>query len=246
MPRRVVAPLLVIAAVLVAASAAGQTTAADKVKALTAADLATALKEKGSVLLPNVRFDPGKAVLTPTAAAALAPVGELLKADPSLRVEIRAHTDSAESKDGGRYLSLDRAVAVSDYLVKTFKIVPDRVAGMGLGDAQPLADNRTEAGRAQNRRVELAKSTVVPSRRGGPGVTEWTGRVITGLMATGGETTGMAIIAGGEQIELQGDAAMRQRLEALDGKTVTVTGTLETRQGVEVRARRIITVTAIK
>ena len=56
----------------------------------------------------------------------------------------------------------------------------------------------------------------------------------------------LAVSESGERFELQGaDAAMRQRIRDLDGETVTIRGTLETRPGVEIRTRRIITVTNI-
>ena len=87
-----------------------------------------------------------------------------------------------------------------------------------------------------------------PPTSDGPG--EWTGRVMTGMMAVGGETTGILLAVGepgtGDRFELQpANQAMRERLRALDGRTVTVRGTLDTREGVEVRRRRIISVTEI-
>jgi hypothetical protein len=73
---------------------------------------------------------------------------------------------------------------------------------------------------------------------------------MTGMMAVGGETTGILLAVGepgtGDRFELQpANQAMRERLRALDGRTVTVRGTLDTREGVEVRRRRILTVTEI-
>ena len=64
------------------------------------------------------------------------------------------------------------------------------------------------------------------------------------MMAIGGETTGIVLVTDRDQLELQpADSAMRQRLQELNGKTVTIRGTLETFPGVEVRTRRIIKVT---
>ena len=66
------------------------------------------------------------------------------------------------------------------------------------------------------------------------------------MMSVGGETTGILLVLAQDRLELQPkDQAMRRRLEQLDGKTVTIRGTLETRPGVEVKTRRIITVTEI-
>ena len=54
-------------------------------------------------------------------------------------------------------LSQDRAAAVKDYLVKTFGVAADRLTTSGFGDSKPVAPNTDDAGRAQNRRVELVK-----------------------------------------------------------------------------------------
>lgn len=218
---------------------------------LNATELAKALNEKGSIALHNILFDTAKATIKPESASALAMVGDVLKADAALRLEIQGHTDNVGAKAANLTLSQARAAAVRDYLIKTFGIAPDRLTASGLGDTKPIADNATEAGRAQNRRVELVKTsgrtTTAPPARGGTGAPgEWTGRVSSGLMAVGGETTGIMLVLAQDRLELQpADQAMRRRLEQLDGKTVTVRGTFETRQGVEVGTRRIIKVIEI-
>jgi hypothetical protein len=203
--------------------------------------------EQGSIALHNILFDTGRATIAPASQPALAPIGEVLKADPSLRLEIQGHTDNVGQKAANLALSQARAAAVRDELIKTFGIAPDRLTATGFGDTKPVADNSTEQGRAQNRRVELVKMGIKTPATGaapaanGPG--EWTGRIMAGMMAVGGETTGIMLDLGQERFELQpADQAMRQRLQALDGKTVTIRGTLATRAGVEVRTRRIITV----
>jgi outer membrane protein OmpA-like peptidoglycan-associated protein len=123
----------------------------------TAAELARLLNEKGSVALHNILFDTGKASLKPESTAALSTVGEMLKAEPDFRLEIQGHTDNVGIASSNLKLSQDRAAAVKGYLVQTFGIAGDRVATTGFGDTRPVADNTTEAGRAQNRRVELVK-----------------------------------------------------------------------------------------
>lgn len=203
--------------------------------------------EQGSIALHNILFDTGKATITPASQPALATIGEVLKADPSLRLEIQGHTDNVGQKTANLALSQARAAAVRDELIKTFGVAPDRLTATGFGDTKPVADNSTDQGRAQNRRVELVKMVAKTPASGaapaasGPG--EWTGRIMAGMMAVGGETTGILLDLGQERLELQpADQAMRQRLQALDGKTVTIHGTLETHAGVEVKTRRIITV----
>ena len=122
-----------------------------------AMELASALNATGSVALHNVLFDTGKATLKPESAAALAPVGELLKSDPALRLEIQGHTDNVGQPAANLKLSQDRAAAVKAYLVQTLAIPAARLTTAGFGDTKPVAANADEGGRAQNRRVELVK-----------------------------------------------------------------------------------------
>jgi outer membrane protein OmpA-like peptidoglycan-associated protein len=123
----------------------------------TAMELAAALKAKGSVALHNILFDTGKATLKLESAAALIPVGDLLRADPSLKLEIQGHTDNTGGAAANLKLSQDRAAAVRAHLVQTYDIANDRLTTAGYGDTKPIADNATEDGRSQNRRVELVK-----------------------------------------------------------------------------------------
>jgi len=73
-----------------------------------------------------------------------------------LKLEIQGHTDNVGAKDANLKLSRDRADSVKAYLVKG-GVVASRLTTAGFGDAQPVADNGTEEGRAQNRRVVLVK-----------------------------------------------------------------------------------------
>jgi len=123
----------------------------------TAMELATTLKEKGSVALHNILFDTGKATLKPESAAPLATVGELLKNDPVLELEIQGHTDSLGNAAANLKLSKDRAASVRIYLIETLGLAPERLTIAGFGDTRPIGDNSTDAGRAENRRVELVR-----------------------------------------------------------------------------------------
>ena len=79
------------------------------------------------------------------------------KADAELKLEIQGHTDNVGAAAANLKLSQDRAAAVKAYLVQTFGVAADRLTTAGLGDTKPIADNATDAGRAQNRRVELVE-----------------------------------------------------------------------------------------
>ena len=67
---------------------------------------------------------------------------------------IEGHTDSAGSAAGNQVLSLKRANAVADYLAEQ-GLMRSSMETVGLGEGSPIADNKTKAGRAQNRRVEI-------------------------------------------------------------------------------------------
>lgn len=123
----------------------------------TAMELAKALNDTGSVALYGILFDTGKATIRPESAKALAPVGEMLKSQASLKLEIQGHTDNVGSAAANLKLSQDRAAAVKAYLVQNFAIAADRLSAVGLGDTKPVGDNTSEDGRAKNRRVELVK-----------------------------------------------------------------------------------------
>jgi outer membrane protein OmpA-like peptidoglycan-associated protein len=123
----------------------------------TETDLASELKDTGSISLYGVQFDTGDATIKPESAAVLASVGAMLKGQPSLKIEIRGHTDNVGAPAANLKLSQSRALSVKTYLVETFGIAASRLTAVGLGDTKPVGDNATEDGRTKNRRVELVK-----------------------------------------------------------------------------------------
>ena len=122
-----------------------------------AMELAKILDEKGSVALHGILFDTGQATIKEESKGELQSIGDLLKQQPALRLEIQGHTDNVGAPDANRRLSEARAAAVKQHLVTTLVVTADRLPTSGFGDAKPVADNATEQGRAQNRRVELVR-----------------------------------------------------------------------------------------
>ncbi len=104
--------------------------------------------------LKGINFDSNKATLTASSKDTLNSAVEILKARPSIKVEVAAHTDSGGKASYNEYLSGLRANTVKDYLI-SHGIDASRVSAKGYGEAYPIADNKTRAGKAKNRRVEL-------------------------------------------------------------------------------------------
>lgn len=123
----------------------------------TAAELSKQLAEKGSVAIRGILFDTGKATIKPESEGVLTQIAELLKNDSELKLEIQGHTDNVGTKAANLKLSQDRAAAVKTHLVAKGGIDATRLTTQGFGDSKPVADNTTEEGRGQNRRVELVK-----------------------------------------------------------------------------------------
>jgi outer membrane protein OmpA-like peptidoglycan-associated protein len=105
-------------------------------------------------LSSGVFFDTGKSALKKGAQTTLTRIAEQLKGDNSIKVTVEGHTDTTGTPAKNQTLSEKRAEAVRDFLVGA-GVAADRVSAVGKGDTQPIATNKTAAGRQQNRRVEL-------------------------------------------------------------------------------------------
>ena len=102
----------------------------------------------------NVFFATGSSKLLPKSFAPLNEVAKLLKSDESLMIDVNGHTDATGKEDKNQILSEARAKSVKDYLVSK-GIAESRLASAGFGSSKPVADNKTAAGKAKNRRTEL-------------------------------------------------------------------------------------------
>lgn len=118
--------------------------------------MADELRNHGFIALTGILFDTGKASIRPESEPLLDEVVALLKKDTALKLSIEGHTDSVGDKKTNLDLSKKRAESVVAYVGKA-GIDPRRLKADGKGDTVPVGDNRTEAGRAKNRRVELVK-----------------------------------------------------------------------------------------
>lgn len=105
------------------------------------------------IVLRNVFFDSGKHDLRPESYPELTRLAQVFQLYPQLVIEISGHTDSRGSASSNKALSQRRAQSCVDYLI-SIGVPTTNITAMGYGEEQPVADNKTEEGRQQNRRVE--------------------------------------------------------------------------------------------
>jgi OOP family OmpA-OmpF porin len=119
------------------------------------ADTRHKLIETGTFTTNEILFDTSKATIKNSSANVLNELGNTLKENPKIKVSITGHTD-ADGKDiDNQKLSEQRAESVKNYLSTNFNIDKSRMTSIGKGESTPIADNKTEEGKKQNRRVEF-------------------------------------------------------------------------------------------
>lgn len=115
----------------------------------------TIILEKGKkVIVRGINFEFGKATLTADSRTILQDAYNALVANPDMNVEISGHTDYVGSEASNQDLSLRRAQAVKNWLVNR-GISSNRMKTVGRGENEPVADNGTDDGRTENRRIEF-------------------------------------------------------------------------------------------
>ncbi len=112
--------------------------------------LKKAQNEKGPI-----RFKKGKADVDPVCDPTMKYLAKVLKDSPGFHVQVDGHTDNVGNPESNRKLSRERAEAVVMYLVEKKGVDAERLSAKGFGDSQPIAENKTERGRAKNRRVDF-------------------------------------------------------------------------------------------
>ncbi len=103
----------------------------------------------------GVLFDSGRSDLKPAGQAALAEVAAVLRQIPDREFQIAGHTDNVPLRGSDNWtLSTQRATTVLRYLVQN-QVPANRLSAAGYADTQPVASNDTDAGRQQNRRIDI-------------------------------------------------------------------------------------------
>lgn len=109
-------------------------------------------------IISGINFETNRAAIRPDSRPKLDEVAEHMKSNPDMDAEIVGHTDSTGSRDHNIALSQRRADAVRDYLTQA-GVARERLSTRGAGPDEPIGDNTTPEGRAQNRRIEFVIRT---------------------------------------------------------------------------------------
>lgn len=120
-------------------------------------DLRRKLLAEGKVSTNGILFDVGSANLQPQSMGVILQISQVLLQEPSMKLKIVGHTDADGSDENNLKLSKSRAEAVKNALISVYGVSADRLSSEGKGESEPVADNGTPDGKAQNRRVEFIK-----------------------------------------------------------------------------------------
>ncbi len=119
--------------------------------------LAKDIAKTGHVAVYGIYFDTGKADVKTESEPTLKEIAKLLQQSPKLQLYVVGHTDNVGTLNSNMELSKLRAEAVVKKLISKYGIDAKRLHPVGVGPLAPVASNKTEEGRAKNRRVELVE-----------------------------------------------------------------------------------------
>ena len=122
-----------------------------------AAAMAKDIGSSGSVAVYGVYFDTNRTEVKPESEPAIKEIAALIQQNPSLKLYIVGHTDNVGSLEANMDLSKRRAESVISYLAANYQVNASRLKGLGAGPLAPVASNKTDEGKAKNRRVELVE-----------------------------------------------------------------------------------------
>jgi outer membrane protein OmpA-like peptidoglycan-associated protein len=114
----------------------------------------TVVVQKVNKAAHNIFFTTGSAKLLAKSYKSLKEVAQILKDNPSFNIDVNGYTDNVGTDENNQKLSESRANSVKQYLIGN-GIDAGRITATGYGETNPIADNKTAAGRAKNRRVEM-------------------------------------------------------------------------------------------
>ncbi|MFW6327370.1 MAG: OmpA family protein, partial [Bacteroidota bacterium] len=112
------------------------------------------MNHSSTIRLNNIFFESGKSELLDISRVELLRIVTFLKNRKDLKVEIHGHTDNIGTSESNKSLSKLRAIAVKKFIVR-HNITDERISVKYFGESKPIGNNNTEAGRKENRRVEI-------------------------------------------------------------------------------------------
>ncbi len=121
-------------------------------------DLRRKLLSEGKISTNGILFDSGSANIKPQSYGIIRQISQVLMQDETINLNIIGHTDADGPDNTNLKLSKNRAAAVRQALIDVYKISGDRLVTDGKGESEPVGDNSTADGKAQNRRVEFVKN----------------------------------------------------------------------------------------
>ena len=125
--------------------------------AVGAPDTRNKLITEGKFVTTGITFDVNSATIKPESYGTLKTIAQVLQDNADVRVKIIGHTDSDGEDNANMNLSKKRSEAVKSILSSDFGINANRLESDGKGESQPVGDNKTPEGKANNRRVEFVK-----------------------------------------------------------------------------------------
>ncbi len=120
-------------------------------------DLRRQLISEGEVSTNGILFDSGSANIQPQSMGIILQISQVLQQEAGMNLKIVGHTDADGSDDSNMQLSKQRAEAVKNALVNVYNVDAGRLSTEGKGESEPVGDNSTPDGKAQNRRVVFKK-----------------------------------------------------------------------------------------
>ena len=120
-------------------------------------DLRSKLMKDGKFSTSGIYFNTNSAIVKKESFGIIKSIADLLQSDKAIKLNIVGHTDATGDDDFNQNLSIERAEAVKNILVTQFVIDETRLQYSGKGETEPVDENDTEKGRANNRRVEFIR-----------------------------------------------------------------------------------------
>lgn len=120
-------------------------------------DMRSKLMKEGRFTTTGILFDVNTARIKPESYGILQEIATVIKSNSALKILIVGHTDADGNEADNLKLSKERSEAVKQMLVQEFSVPADLLSSVGKGETEPVSDNKTKEGKAQNRRVEFIK-----------------------------------------------------------------------------------------